>query len=193
MDNFRMLTSEEEIKIFSDPYRMKIIKVFSRFGRPATVKEVADEMGEVPSKVHYHVKKLISIDLLTLDHTSEINGIVAKYYKLTADSFEVKYSGLDKNEDNLTVDTTEMVVLSIVDDFRNDVREAYEKQIKAKKRGEKDSLKGSFLSEKIYCSEEEDEEIRKEISKLLEKYSKDSDEKDKKAFSFFAGIIEKEK
>lgn len=188
-----MLTSEEEIKIFSDPYRIKIIKAFSRLGRPATVKEVADEMGEVPSKVHYHVKKLISIDLLILDHTSEINGIVAKYYKLTADSFEVKYSDSDKNEESLTIDTTEMVILSMVDDFRSDIRDAYSKQVKAKKRGEKDSVKGSFLSEKVYCNQEEFEEIRKEISKLLKKYAKDSEKKGKKSFSIFAGIIEKEK
>lgn len=52
----KVLSTIEEIKIYSDPYRIQIMNMFNRQGRPSTVKEIADQMGEVPAKVHYHVK-----------------------------------------------------------------------------------------------------------------------------------------
>ncbi len=47
-------------------------------------------MGEVPAKVHYHVKKLESAGILKLQHTKEINGIVAKFYQPTVDHSKSK-------------------------------------------------------------------------------------------------------
>ena len=79
----------KEIKAFSDPYRMMIMKQYYKLARPATVKQIADEMGEVPAKVHYHVKKLESVGILKLKHTKEINGIIAKFYEPTAQTFKV--------------------------------------------------------------------------------------------------------
>lgn len=44
------MTTLEEIKIYSDPYRLQILNVLNKMGRPATVKEVADRMGMCPPK-----------------------------------------------------------------------------------------------------------------------------------------------
>lgn len=54
-----------------------------------TVKEIADELGEVPAKVYYHVKKLEAIQVLYVEHTRLVNGIVAKYYDFTTDTFSL--------------------------------------------------------------------------------------------------------
>ncbi len=89
MKSVKTLTSMKEIKAFSDPYRMMIMKQYYKLARPATVKQIADEMSEVPAKVHYHVKKLESVGILKLKHTKEINGIIAKFYEPTAQTFKV--------------------------------------------------------------------------------------------------------
>ncbi len=49
-DNAIRLTSLNDIKTFSDPYRMMIYKTFSNSDEAVTIKRVADIMGEVPSK-----------------------------------------------------------------------------------------------------------------------------------------------
>lgn len=90
MENVKHLTEMDEIKAFSDPYRMIIMKNYYKLGEPATVKQIADNMSEVPAKVHYHVKKLESAGILALKHTKEINGIVAKFYEPTAKSFKIE-------------------------------------------------------------------------------------------------------
>lgn len=84
------LSSTDQIKAISDPYRIRILTEFTIIGKPATVKQIADKMGEVPAKVYYHVKKLVKAEILTLQHTEIINGIVAKFYEPTATSFNIK-------------------------------------------------------------------------------------------------------
>ena len=51
---------------------MMIMKQYYKLGKPATVKQIADEMNEVPAKVHYHVKKLESVGILKLKQDSPI-------------------------------------------------------------------------------------------------------------------------
>lgn len=95
MEESKGLTTLEEIKAINDPYRLQIIFCFQRMGRAATVKEIADNMSEVPAKVHYHVKKLESAGILRLSHTKNVNGIIAKYYELTARDFHIKVNNID--------------------------------------------------------------------------------------------------
>lgn len=97
MEESKDITTLEEIKAINDPYRLQIIFCFQRMGRAATVKEIADNMGEVPAKVHYHVKKLESAGILKLSHTKNVNGIIAKYYELTARDFHIRASNLDSD------------------------------------------------------------------------------------------------
>ncbi len=84
------ITDEADIKLLSDPYRIRILDTFKSFGRPATVKQVADRLGDTAAKVTFHVRKLIGLGLLTLDHTEMINGIVAKFYVLAYDTIHVE-------------------------------------------------------------------------------------------------------
>ncbi len=100
MKNVKILTTLEEIKSFSDPYRIIILKHYFRLKRPCTVKQIADEMGEVPAKVHYHVKKLEASGILCLNHTKEINGILAKYYLPAAKTFKIENQAIGKFQFN---------------------------------------------------------------------------------------------
>lgn len=88
-----VLEKASDIKIFLDPFRSRIMRVMKDAGRPMTVKEIADEIGVVPAKVHYHVKKLESIGVLHVEHTKVVNGIVAKYYDFTTDSVALSVRG----------------------------------------------------------------------------------------------------
>jgi predicted transcriptional regulator len=56
LDKIKELTKLDEIKAFSVPYRMKILDCMYSFKAPATVKNIADRMGETPAKIYYHIK-----------------------------------------------------------------------------------------------------------------------------------------
>jgi predicted transcriptional regulator len=93
MEEIKVLTTIEEVKAISDPLKYKILMTFYKMEQPATVKQIADDLKEVPSKVHYHVKKMELAGVLKLVYTKEIKGIIAKYYEPTAKDFEVKCAG----------------------------------------------------------------------------------------------------
>ncbi len=89
MTDLLLLDTEERIKAFTHPYRMKLIHVFRETRRPMTATEVARMLGEGPGKVHYHMRVLESAGLVAVVRTETVNGIVARYYEPTARHYSV--------------------------------------------------------------------------------------------------------
>jgi predicted ArsR family transcriptional regulator len=78
---YKVLKNDREVRIYLDPLRLRIMNIYQENDDPLSAKQVADIMQLPPSKVYYHIQKLISIDLLELKNTNVINGIIAKYYQ----------------------------------------------------------------------------------------------------------------
>lgn len=186
MSEVRYIKTDEEIKIFSDPYRMKIINAYIKAGEPLTVKGVADIMGEVPAKVHYHVKKLIAIDILRLDHTEVINGITAKYYALTTETFRVAYQ--NTSNQRALFDSTTNMILSVVDEFKTDIIHNAE-YIKSHEQIEDSEPKsGFFTKEVLYLGEEDYGDFESELRALYQRYrTKKSD--DVRTYDLYVGWV----
>lgn len=77
------LSTQEDLKIFMSPQRQKLIREMHIDGRPMTAKAIADMLNISPSSAKHHIGKLEQLGLIELDHTKTINGILARYYKLT--------------------------------------------------------------------------------------------------------------
>lgn len=75
-----VLKDPKVIKTFTHPICGKVFITMRRFGQPMTVKMIADALDMKHGNVFYHVKKLVDIDLLRVERTESINGIIAKYY-----------------------------------------------------------------------------------------------------------------
>lgn len=184
--DIRFLTTDEEIKIFSDPYRMKIIAIFQASEESMTVKQVSVEMGEVPAKVHYHVKKLLAIDILVLDHIEVINGINAKFYKLVKRRFSINLRAADKGVESSGLDHITRYLLQHIDNFRNDWVSLSEFVKDEKVAMENEGL---LIYKNLYISDAAYEEIRQTIFDIVDKH-KTSDSK-KNKYSFLTGLVYK--
>lgn len=181
-NNMRVISTEEELKIFSDPYRMKIIKTFQKSEGPLTVKACADIMGEVPAKVHYHVKKLLKINILELDHVEVINGINAKYYRMPKQSFTIS---LKDSEDQLRQMTqVHLLVSRIIEDFKDEFMKSSAYAVEHKI--QEDSEVGMLASNEIHLTEEEFKELSKLLTELPQKYKKDGP--NKKTYVYLGGV-----
>ena len=84
-----LLDTEERIKAFTHPYRMKLVHVFRETRRPMTATEVAKVLGDGPGKAHYHMRILESAGIVTVVRTESVNGITARYYEPTARHYSV--------------------------------------------------------------------------------------------------------
>lgn len=156
------LKTAAEIKIYSDPYRMKIMNTFNKMGRPATSKEVADAMGEVPAKVYYHVKKLESIGLVKVVETREINGIIAKYYEAFQGDIKLKQSDIEPALKKVYLSETQKLI-----------QEMYE-QNKQKFLGSidgKQKTSGFLTIDSLYITAEEAAKLTRDIEALIEPFT----------------------
>jgi DNA-binding transcriptional ArsR family regulator len=76
----------EQIKALSHPLRMRIIETLAA-SEPMTTKQVADALGEKPTRLYHHVDKLLQAGLIRLTHTQQNRGTTEKYYEAIAKQF----------------------------------------------------------------------------------------------------------
>ncbi|OAB35845.1 hypothetical protein PMSD_12645 [Paenibacillus macquariensis subsp. defensor] len=177
MDTITLKTLAD-IRIYSDPYRMDIMNEFQKLDRPATVKEIADIMGEVPAKVYYHAKKLISIGLLTLDHTEQINGITAKYYQAFQGIIAVKRSEIDAPIENVLSETQKLLV-DIYDKSKQKFISLMDINIPF----------GNISNRSIYLTKEEADQFHVMINEYCDKHQKQHPHLEQAKYEIFASII----
>lgn len=185
-DRVRVLQTEEEIKIFADPYRNRIVKAFNESPVPLTVTKVAEIMGEVPANVHYHLKKLLKINVLELDHIKVIKGINAKYYRLKDESYLLKTPVKPQNQAVVDKQMKRIkdLIHSEIDVFKKEVDDLPEFDVDV------DNAKGIFGKRDIYLSEDDFKELHVFIKKFMdEKLIKDES---KRKYSVLFGLFIKE-
>lgn len=172
-----------EIKIISNPIRMKILRNYYAIGKPATVKQMAVHMGEVPANIHYHVKKLVEIKVLELHHTENINGITAKFYLPVAKSIKIE------DENNTFTDgcinEKEIIVSNIFDEGKKEF-------VSALRNSKSDDEQGMLFATKVVLSDDEYNKMLAYIHELVEN-NRVSENDDKKEYLLFAGLIESSK
>lgn len=180
MEEIKTLTTLEEIKIFADPYRLQILRCIKQFGEPATVKQIADEMGEVPAKVHYHVKKMEKVGILELVYTKEINGIIAKYYSPTAKSFALKNSDFESPMFELFLNKTQTLVSNIFDDAKR----VFLNQLEASEpdKSKIESEDAFITSSYVYLTKDQYMDVQKYIKELSDRNNKKASEEREKYF-----------
>ncbi|WP_415340563.1 helix-turn-helix domain-containing protein [Clostridium perfringens] len=168
MNSVMNLTTLEQIKAYSDPYRLKIITYLRNNQESATVKEIADFFGEVPAKVHYHIKKLEKAGILELVKTKEIKGIIAKYYYLTAESFNIEGNQIKKEAKQVY----KSQILNILSEYYDISKEQTMKRISEKvdTGNAEDSI--GFNYKNIYLNEEEFKEVNRQMRELVKKYER---------------------
>lgn len=184
-----MLTTLEEIRVYNDPYRIEILCKFDKLNRPATCKEIADMMQEVPAKVYYHVKKMEKAGILQMVYTKNINGIIAKYYEPTAEEFRLEGSFGDDETKNVILNqayskTVESIFYTAKEDFLSSMKRDAKKREKSGKK-----YKGDICYSNINLTEEEAEKLDNYIQGLL---TEKKHAKGKKYSMFFSLIIDKD-
>lgn len=175
MQKEKVLSTLEEIKVISDPFRFKILVLFNKESGSLTVKQMSVKLKEVPSKVHYHVKELEKIGVLEIVETKEKGGIIEKFYLPTAEMFKVK-----KDIGVLGEDEYEEAGKNLISIMHEDFMES----MKTRTKGEKKQLNYGLT----YLTDEEVEEL----GELIMGYMKDKEERENaRAYMFGYALFRK--
>ncbi len=181
-ENKLILTSDKEIRVMTDPYRMRIYHIFkSAAPTSLTVKDVADQMDEPHGKVYYHIKKMLDLQALKLVREEKIKGITAKYYTLAFDTIDFRFLDLDKKKRaDLLNNNIASMLSQTMDMWKSDIMksllttEENIEKVRALGHDEKQSLNlfdHTFsYGNLVFKNREEYQGFLKEIIELLDRY-----------------------
>ena len=79
------LASLEQLKVLADPRRIRILELLGDEER--TTKQVAEILGEPPTRLYHHVAALERVGLIRLARTRQSRGALEKYYVAVAKAF----------------------------------------------------------------------------------------------------------
>jgi Mn-dependent DtxR family transcriptional regulator len=176
MEKSKILSTIEQVRAISDPYKIRILKTFGDMNVPATVKQIADSLEQVPAKVYYHVKKMEKLGILELIYTKEINGIIAKYYSTTAENFEVKCDDdIDDAYKSVMLGETQRMVA----EHYKSSKDIFLEQISLITKDDKKTESSIFTTD-LYFTEEQEKEYSKYIKDFITKHKiKTADDQNK--------------
>jgi DNA-binding transcriptional ArsR family regulator len=99
----REIDDVKTIKVLSDPLRLHILRVLSEDIRTEpriwTVKQIAEEIGEQPSKLYWHMKQLLAVDLIQVAEIGLAGGIVEQRYRAAQTSVRILMQGMADQPD----------------------------------------------------------------------------------------------
>jgi len=114
------VTDLEQIRALADPLRLRILGGFCSV--PRTTMQVAEILGEKPTKLYHHVDALERVGLIRLVETRPNRGTMEKYYQAVAARFQAGISALSPSPDlTENVSTQQAVLNSILDTARDEL------------------------------------------------------------------------
>lgn len=87
MKETMILKDLKQIKVFAHPLRARLVEAFA--DKPRTAKQVAEIIGQKPTKLYHHVEVLERVGLIKLVKTQKKRGTLEKYYRTVAKRFSV--------------------------------------------------------------------------------------------------------
>ena len=79
------LANLQQMKVLVDPRRIRILELLGDEER--TTKQVAEILGEPPTRLYHHVAALARVGLIRLARTRQSRGAMEKYYVAVAKTF----------------------------------------------------------------------------------------------------------
>lgn len=162
------LTSKKELDIYMSPMRQRLLRQISIAGTPMTPKMLADKLQISASGVQHHIKKLMLLGLIELDHTEIINGITASFYKPAQVTVQIGLSQSDALAEQREVLIQDSIA-QVYDGFRKQMKKRISVQ------GDKDteSLQkwGDILSGVVHLDEQQSDELMKLVTEFIHQHA----------------------
>ncbi|MEI8406757.1 MULTISPECIES: helix-turn-helix domain-containing protein [unclassified Kribbella] len=110
----------EQAEALFKPQRIEVLR---RLAEPHTCGEVAEQLGQTPQRVYYHVKRLVEAGLVTLVEERKVRGVHEGIYQATARSYWLsprlvgRIGGLRRARDELSLG----YLLDLMEEVQTDI------------------------------------------------------------------------
>ncbi|TJY41796.1 helix-turn-helix transcriptional regulator [Cohnella pontilimi] len=170
----RKTSTMELLKILSDPRRSRILHLAS--DKPVTVKILAEQLGEDPLRLYYHVKKMVKAELLEVKETRQHGNLTEHYYQ-AADLDGVIYKGnIEEQAEHL--ETTVALIHRRLDPGLRLIQKGLEKVREEKAKGGRIDLNPYHVDFISSTSRKTGREWRESLGALIQKMNKSEESVD---------------
>ena len=121
MEDTLVIETLDQLKIFADPLRQQLLQAFCC--NPSTVKQVAEQMGEKPTRLYHHVDLLEQNGFLEIVETKQVRGTVEKTYQTVARKIIVDHAMVGSLEEEADEPEFKKIVMNALQACLVDARD----------------------------------------------------------------------
>ncbi len=166
-----VINTMQQFKAVSEPIRSRILGIIQN--RPATAKQIADQLGGTPGAIGHHLHVLEEAGLAQVIARRIIRGIIANYYTRTARIFDFEFPPDVRGERSTTCD--------FVTKLRDEISETLSEK------GENAVYSSSFP--RVRLSAERMEVYRKRFTDLIDEFIAEKPDPHGQVYSLFTTLF----
>lgn len=119
MKAVKVISDPRAFELLADETRRRMVHLLK--AKELTVSQLAQELDKTPQNIYHHIRKLLEGDLVEVTREEKIENFSEKYYRATAEIFEVTHgegeAELDETEaKEFLVSMSKAGLLSKIDD-----------------------------------------------------------------------------
>ncbi len=122
MKETMILRDVNQVKVFAHPLRARLVEAFA--DKPKTAKQVAEMIGQKPTRLYHHVEALERVGLIKLVRTQKKRGTVEKYYRTVAKRFSVDSGLLQAQGKNRMLGQCRAMLATMLENTMNEINES---------------------------------------------------------------------
>lgn len=124
MEDTLVIDTVDKLKIFADPLRQRLLQAFCC--NPTTVKQVAKQMDEKPTRLYHHVDLLEQNGFLEVVDTKQVRGTVEKTYQTVARKIIVDHAMVGSLEEDERATEIKNTVMNTIQACLVDARDHFD-------------------------------------------------------------------
>ena len=99
----KVLSDPKTFELLADPTRRQIVNLLK--ARELTVSQIADQLAKTPQTIYHHIHKLVEGGLVEVSRQETVENFIEKYYRATAEIFEVRHGEGGEDLDEADVES----------------------------------------------------------------------------------------
>ncbi len=153
------LETKDQLNIYMNPMRQQILHELEITEKPMTPKALSNKLIISASSIQHHIKKLLSLGVVIVDHTENINGIKATFYTKTPVIIQIGFAREHFNE-------RQALLMQLVNNVMSGFMRMLEKRVKTNQNQDDLRKFGEVMTGVVYLTEKE----RGELLTLMDEY-----------------------